>query len=383
MPKRLGIFSIYDPEGIVDEATFDTLTDLRTCVDYLIVAVNGTVQDPYHDKLCQIAEKVVVRSNQGFDAGAYKDVLFHHLSSKELQNYDEFILCNDTFYGPFVPFREIFSEMEQRGCDFWGLSYSDSPMMQFLHSYFLCYRAEVFFSCIMPIFAEHIPVESSDINCIYGYFERAFFQFPTKKGYHFSCYSSISNHNLVLYQCGNIFMREYNLPVLKKKCFAPELYVEDNVYDALQYISRFYHHDIANIIASAKRRYGFSATVQQVLQAPPRPARYFYRENGIRATDAELNDFISRFSSLYIYGAGYWGQILYAVFVQPTGKMQGFICSDKAHVPPEGQILGVPVYPLCDIQPDDSTGIIVALGAKNTQQVRPLLNRYPHVFYLY
>ena len=152
MPKRLGIFSIYDPEGIVDEATFDTLTDLRTCVDYLVVAVNGTVQDPYHDKLCQIAEKVVVRSNQGFDAGAYKDVLFHHLSSKELQNYDEFILCNDTFYGPFVPFREIFSEMEQRGCDFWGLSYSDSPMMQFLHSYFLCYRAEVFFSCIMPIF---------------------------------------------------------------------------------------------------------------------------------------------------------------------------------------------------------------------------------------
>lgn len=103
------------------------------------------------------------------------------------------------------------------------------------------------------------------------------------------------------------------------------------------------------------------------------------------ATKDSLLQFLAKFRRVYIYGSGQWGQILYAVYVEESGKMLGFVCSDKAHVPATGHVLGVPVHPLCEIRPDDDTGMIIALGADNTKSVRPLLSAFSpnQLYYLY
>lgn len=381
MVQRLGIFCVYDAEGILDTAILKTIQDFRTCLQHMAVVINGSLQPSYIKQIECIADQIVVRPNIGFDAGAYKDVLFHYFTIEELQQYDEFVLCNDTFYGPFVPFQKIFTEMEQRDCDFWGLSCSVGKLTAFLHSYFLCFQAKSFFHVVFPYLDQHVCCNNASLNPVYSFFEEAMFQQLCQSGYRFASYAM--PNNLLLYRCNNILLREYHLPILKKKFFSPEYFVRQNVLDALQYIYSTYPEHLPDILASIRRKFHLAISQEDIIHATSVTPLPFYREDGMIATKASLQDFLTKFPHYYIYGAGYWGQILYAVFVQPTGKMQGFICSDKAHVPPEGQILGVPVYPLCDIQPDDSTGIIVALGAKNTQQVRPLLNRYPHVFYLY
>lgn len=381
MAQRLGIFSIYDAEGILDKAVLKTAQDLRTCLHYMVVVINGTLQETYQKQLAQIADEVVVRPNLGFDAGAYKEILFHRLTKEQLQRYDQFVLCNDTFYGPFIPFQEIFSEMEQRDCDFWALSYSDGQLIDFLHSYFLCFYAAPFFKVVYPYMQRYVHTGGTTLNAVYSFFEEAMFQRLCENGYRFSSYALANN--LILYRCNNIFLRQYHLPVVKKKFFSPQYFVQENVLDALHYINDVYPEHLPDILTSIRRKFQLVISQEEISATPPLTPIPFFRENGMIATRDSLRKFLANHHRCYIYGAGQWGQILYAVFVEPTGKMQGFICSDKAHVPPEGQILGVPAYPLCDIQPDDSTGIIVALGAKNTQEVKPLLSRFKNLFFLY
>lgn len=383
MPKRLGIFSIYDSQGVLDDATLATLLDLQTCLAYTVVTVNGALQQRYLDQLSSIADQIVIRPNTGFDAGAYKDVLFHHLPQNQLQQYDEFVLCNDTFYGPFVPFREIFSEMDSRQCDFWGLRFVHSVLVSHIQSYFYCFGAQVFHQEVLPYFCNHIRENASTINEVYARFEQGLFAHLAKTKYRYDTYSKGS----VLATYGSCYqiMQEDHLPILKKKSFAPSLCVSENMIEALRYIHTYYHRPLHPILESARRKFGFSMTETQILAAPLQNVVRTCRDPGMIATKDSLLQFLAKFRGVYIYGSGQWGQILYAVYVEESGKMLGFVCSDKAHVPATGQVLGVPVHPLCDIHPDDDTGIVVALGADNTKSVRPLLSAFSpnQLYYLY
>lgn len=381
MPKRLGIFSIYDAEGILDDATLATLLDLRTCLDYMVIAVNGGLQQGSLDRLSSIAHQIVLRPNTGFDAGAYKDVLFHHLSGEQLAQYDEFVLCNDTFYGPFVPFRDIFAQMEGRGWDFWGMRFVPSVLVPHIQSYFYCFRAEAFFQAVLPYFDRHLREDYTSLAEIYACFEQGLFAHLDRSGYRYDTFSRGSL--LAVYSSCCQIMQEDGLPLLKKKSFARTLCVEQNLIEALRYIHDHYHYPLGPILQSAQRKFGFSMTEPEVLAAPRRPLTRVERDTGMIATRDSLQKFLANHRRCYIYGAGQWGQILYAVFVEPTGKMQGFVCSDKAHVPASGRVLGLPVYPLCDIRPDAETGVLVALGADNARQVKPILGQGPHLYYLY
>lgn len=53
--------------------------------------------------------------------GGFKDALCTYIGWDRLTEYDELILANDSFYGPFEDIRKIFAEMESRDLDFWGL----------------------------------------------------------------------------------------------------------------------------------------------------------------------------------------------------------------------------------------------------------------------
>lgn len=383
MPHRLGIFCIYDAEGILDKAILSTIKDLRACLTDLVVVVNGSLQECYLQQVSHIASQVVIRPNTGFDAGAYKDVLFHHLSPAQLRQYDEFVFCNDTFYGPFIPFADIFREMANRNCDFWALSYSAGQLIDFLHSYFLCFHFDPFFKTVLPYMERYVREDNTSLNAVYSFFEEAMFQQLCKDGYHFASYA-LSN-NLILYKCNNIFLRDYNLPILKKKFFSKEHYQEQNVFDALQYVAARYPAYLPDILVSIHRKFHLSISREEILRFPPSAPIPFFREFKMTATKASISEFLTKYSRYYIYGAGQWGQILYAVYLEGTGKTQGFVCSDAAHLPASGQVLGVPVFPLCDVHPDADTGMIVALGAENTKAVRPLLSAFSpnQLYYLY
>ena len=76
----------------------------------------------------------------------------------ELKDYDELILFNDSFYGPFYPFQDIFDEMAKRSnADFWGLTihgkteattavFPDGYIREHIQSYFLVVRSRMLHS---------------------------------------------------------------------------------------------------------------------------------------------------------------------------------------------------------------------------------------------
>ena len=68
---------------------------------------------------------IIVRENAGFDFWAHSAAL-EYVGWDELENYDEYLLCNDAYFGPIFPLEETFGEMNKRDCDFWGIMYNSA-----------------------------------------------------------------------------------------------------------------------------------------------------------------------------------------------------------------------------------------------------------------
>jgi len=70
--RRLGIYSFYDADGIVDRYVPYFLNDLKENLEALVVVVNGQILVEEKQKLLAITPQVIVRENQGFDIWGYK-----------------------------------------------------------------------------------------------------------------------------------------------------------------------------------------------------------------------------------------------------------------------------------------------------------------------
>ncbi len=130
--KRAAIYFFYDADGVVDRYVEYIIKELHTVSDYLLVVVNGKLQPQGRELFAQIADDFFVRQND-FDAPAYKDGI-EYITWEKLMEYDELILSSATFYGPFRPFKDVFSQMDDIKCDYWGISrvYRDDNAKTFL-----------------------------------------------------------------------------------------------------------------------------------------------------------------------------------------------------------------------------------------------------------
>lgn len=118
--KRLAICVCYDPEGIIDRYVTYLLSQIRKNVDRLVVVINGKLSSDCRIQLKTISEYIFVRENTGFDFGAWKCALTDYIGWEAIKKYDQLILLNDSCFGPFYPFEEIFQKMDG-SADFWGL----------------------------------------------------------------------------------------------------------------------------------------------------------------------------------------------------------------------------------------------------------------------
>lgn len=119
--RRLAIAFYYDQHGKIDEYYFHLIASIKPFVEKVLVVCNGPVDKEAESRLSEAADSFLIRENKGFDVWAYRTAL-EHIGWDELSNFDEILLFNHTFYGPIFPFSEMFSEMDQRQCDFWGIS---------------------------------------------------------------------------------------------------------------------------------------------------------------------------------------------------------------------------------------------------------------------
>lgn len=119
--RRLLIYLTYDKQNIIDDYIGYFLHSIHTIVETLVVVCNMPKIEKGLYNLSAYADEIIYRENIGLDAGGFKDALCTYIGWERLEDYDEVILANDSFYGPFADIAGIFDKMESRNLDFWGL----------------------------------------------------------------------------------------------------------------------------------------------------------------------------------------------------------------------------------------------------------------------
>lgn len=377
--KRLGIVCIYDKEGKVDRYLEYLLYDLKKVINDLYLVVNGKLCENDYKKLQNITDKIYVRENRGFDAGAYKDAILNWIGRDRLVEYDEMVLCNDTFYGPFDSFETIFDEMQRKKKDFWGLKFVESKFLSHLQSYFLVFEKTVLKDPFFIDYMEsHIDEETEDILEVYASFENGLFYALTSRGYQYAAYGNAYNYDV--YLSPNFCVREEKLPIIKKKAFAKKYLHKENLMDVLKYVAEKY--DISMIKENAVRLYGCDLAFDKLQTYKiSKEDLAGYVMGGTSVEERQILDFCRPLDEIYFYGTGMIARRTGYIFSNRIPMLKGYVVSDDQEN--VGVFGGLPVYHVGEIKNTKSIGIIVALNRNNSEKVKENVKDFENVLFLF
>ena len=170
--NRYAVYVFHDDKGIVGDYVCRFLEGMRKVASRILVVVNGDVNKEGMEKLSRVSDEVFVRPNVGYDITAYKEGLLR-ISREELLSYDEAVICNDTLYGPIVPFTEMFDAMAEKDLDFWGITaFHGAPFDPFgtisygflpehVQSFFQVFRKD-FMATVVGAYAGDHPLRGRD-----------------------------------------------------------------------------------------------------------------------------------------------------------------------------------------------------------------------------
>ena len=142
MVKRCAIYVYWDAEGVLKSFARHFLLELSKVCQDIMVVINGNLDDESVEFLVGIGCRFIKRANIGYDFGAYRAGLLH-IGWEKLQYYDEVVLCNSSFYGPFYPLNSIFEAIDG-SIDFWGITaWIGEPWATHIQSYFYVFRRQI------------------------------------------------------------------------------------------------------------------------------------------------------------------------------------------------------------------------------------------------
>lgn len=244
--KRLCICVLYEKDGIVRDYVTYYLKGLQEVAERVIAVVNGTLNTEGRRKLDALGVEIIVRENKGLDFGAWKYTI-NELGYDELAKYDELILTNTTCYGPFYPISEMFTEMELRGCDFWGVTKhpycninlikndEHTKLLEHIQSYFLVFNNNVVSSNTFKKWWKNVKFYN-DYWEIIGYCETKLTKYFENAGFISDSYIKISETSEKIDNpmfLSKSLLQINRMPLIKRKSII-NLY-EDMIFNSLTY----------------------------------------------------------------------------------------------------------------------------------------------------
>jgi lipopolysaccharide biosynthesis protein len=119
-PRRLIIYALWDRRGGIEDFVPHALMQLRLHAERIVVVVNGSLTSDGRAKLAGVCDEVLVRENRGYDIWAHKHAIDH--LGTGIEEFDEVILTNDTWFGPVRELEPLFERMDRSSADFWGMT---------------------------------------------------------------------------------------------------------------------------------------------------------------------------------------------------------------------------------------------------------------------
>lgn len=344
--NRLCIYVTYNKQNRIEAYVGYMLKAFRNHVTTLYVVCNYPKILDGIEYVEPYADDIFYRENKGYDAGAYKDMLCTILGWDKVYQYDELILMNDSFLGPFYDLDRYFTIMEQQNCDFWGMTRSPAGEYKdvkykfdsHIQSYFIVFRSTIITSNVFKDFWEKFICPVKFIDAIID-FEVTLNITLKKNGFISSSLTDTwgmtfpKDVNPILH-CVPDLIRDQGFPILKKKALLIRNAGFADVLKAVEFI------DIQKLYPAD--------WIWKMIDSQ------FYIEHYAPDGMNCLEFFYNKFSKIYIYGAGVCGKNLVLYFEHKRWKQDGILVSDIA-----GQDTECTLFD--DACIDDETGIIISV----------------------
>lgn len=236
------------------------LNEISRCLDTLVIVINGDIEEASMLKLNKYTSNIIIRENEGYDAGGYKEVLINYLGWDRIKIYDELLLLNNSFFGSFYPIEDLFKSMNCREVDFWGITrhgelfWEGKKRKAHIQSYFIVIRKEMINDKRFREFWLNLD-EMKSLNNATDIFELNFTSTFEGYGYKWLPYIDTSNdessiefaYNPYLYNNYEM-LSEKKLPFIKIKAFIMPLYgyrgICEDISRCLEFIDKHTEYDI-------------------------------------------------------------------------------------------------------------------------------------------
>jgi rhamnosyltransferase len=346
----------------IEREAVNQLRSLNEHFDYTIIAINGDTDslDVFH----VLGDKIILRDNVGYDAGAYKEVFENKECLQIIRQCVQLVLCNNSFYGPFIPMKELNDIMVGRNVDFWGITEINHNLVRHIQSYFLSFGEKIINDRILEQFFSTYIKKDMEFEEVLLSFENGLFRYLKMNGYSHSAYKYDNIRNEYTDPYGSVALDK--VPILKKKIFTDKFYAEFRAGLALNYINKEYKYEINDILLDVKDLYERKIDLFKY-ENPDNFVLAF--DHGKAYARKKIIDFIDENEPVYIYGIGKFAQEVYSYLFCFCGNRQlrGFVVSDNQDVG-ISMFHDYTVYHWSDIS-EEYPAVILALGKSNTWQV--------------
>ena len=84
--KRAAIYVFHDGDKIVDDYAPVFLKELKRFTEYLLVVINGEVNEEGLEKFKKVSDDILIRPNEGYDITGYREGI-KHITWEKLDTY--------------------------------------------------------------------------------------------------------------------------------------------------------------------------------------------------------------------------------------------------------------------------------------------------------
>lgn len=376
--NKLCIFCIYDSEGRVYPYVENLLQQISLLNYQFYITVNGILSEDSYGILKKYSKDILIRENKGYDGGAYRDAILH-IGKNRLMKYDEVILCNDSFFGFFMPIESIFLKMSQTA-DFWGIRYINNGTVDYIESYFLVFDRKIVESGnLYDFFFESSYMEYADYYEICSCFERGIFAYLKNKGYSYSAVTE--NHDYDSFESADINVIEYKVPILKKRVLDLKESGKEQLKRICAYLEENTEYPISYILEYMREK------KHMALELDDLDYSYLelHRKERLQILKFDCNReqllrFLEDNSNVYIYGAGFHAGNIWFTYKYKIKEFGGFIQSDQ-YMDKQRQYFNESIIPFSEIP--KGSNIILALNEKFTREVYGKVKDDYNVFVLW
>lgn len=194
--KRIAFFAHYDPDGLIADYVVRYLDGLYELgIEEVYFCSDSEIELKEQIKLPERTKFVKGSRHGEYDFGSWKRCLLafeHEQGTRDLHEFDELVLCNDSCYGPLFSLRAMFETMRNKDCDFWGVTQVEFSE-KYYPSFFLVMRSSVLAAPFFIRFLKSIePFTEKRLYC--QKYEEGLYRLLKKKGYRGACYLAQHNH---------------------------------------------------------------------------------------------------------------------------------------------------------------------------------------------